>query len=212
MFTHNYKNFQVGTALCAIAMLSPLTVQAGVIVKEKTNFYDVSGATGKQIFRKFGVNKVSKGNSLHFGGRHAIASTDFVVEVKNIKKAIVANNCRITNANVLINVTYSLPRWTDAQKASPNMRNEWSKFMDYVIWHERHHVKLAKDFAKKYLALIKETRYPALANCSSMPKEAKNKLKKLVKFHKRTQQAFDRAENLSGGKSRETQNALRRAY
>lgn len=196
----------------AIAFSSIVTLQAyaGVVVKEKTKYYNVTGVTGKQIFRKFGVKRTSK-QQLNFGGRHAIANTDFVVEIKNINKAIVGNNCRIRNADVVVDVTYVLPKWTEGAKASANMRKEWKKFMDYVVWHERHHVRLAKDFASEYLKLIKSVKYPALAGCSDLPKEARSKLKKLVVFHKKTQQNFDRAENRLGGKSREMQLALKRA-
>lgn len=207
-------NNKLSSVLFALIIASSAVVtqraNAGVVVKEKTNYYNVSGVTGKEIFRKFGVKRTSK-QQLNFGGRHAIANTDFIVEIKNINKSIVGNNCRIKNADIVIDVTYILPKWTDGSKASANMRKEWKKFMDYVVWHERHHVRLAKDFASEYLRLIKSVKYPALADCSDLPKEAELKLKKLVAFHKKTQQNFDRAENRSGGKSREFQIALKRA-
>lgn len=200
-----------GIHIIILALAFSYPAQARVVVKEQTIFYNVQGTTGRAISRGFGIRKASSRSSLNFGGSHAIARTDFVVEVKNIKKIARNNHCRVTNADIVVSVKYTLPNWIDKAKASPNMRREWAKFMDYVIWHEKHHVTLAREFAGQYLQLVKQTKYPLLANCSSLPEKEKARLKKLVKLHQQKQKLFDRRENQISGKSRLIQAAFKRA-
>ncbi len=213
LFSKNKKSFVKLLCIPAILLSPVLTTpsNAGVVLKERSTFYNVKGLTGRQIFRGFGVKKSSSKKTLNFGGRHAIASTDFVVDVKNIRKTRRRNSCVIADADIVISVNYTFPRWVDEAKASPNMRNEWAKFMQYVVWHEKHHVNLAQEFAGQYLHLIKQTKYPLLEGCASLPDKARARLKKLVKLHENKQKLFDRKENQVAGKSRQMQVALKRA-
>lgn len=192
-------------------LTSTTTALAGVIIKERSNFYKVYGVTGRQISRSFGIKKPSSKNSLNLGVGHAIARTDFRIEVKNIKKIERNNSCIITDADILVFADYTFPEWIDSAKASSSMQNEWDKFMQYVVWHEKYHVELARRFSEQYLKLIKEIKYPLLADCSIVPKEAKTRIKKLFKLHQSKQRAFDRKENQLQGKSRKIQAAFKRA-
>lgn len=185
--------------------------EAGVVLKKVENYYPVTGKNGAQIFKSFAATKRKLRNKHLFGGNYSIASTDFKIEIGEVNKINKGGYCRITDAEIILNVEYTYPNWVDENSANSSVKYEWSKFMNYVTWHENQHVELAKEFVGEYIALLRRTKFPLLTNCTSLPKEVRNHKNKLHKAHLRKQKLFDRKEGGFSGLGRKHLLALKRS-
>lgn len=198
----------------AVLLVMPMTAaNAGVIVKEKSAFYNVTGKTGEQIFESIRKNGPRTGNSslTGGGGSHAIATAEFDIQFQNIKKAIVQNRCRVTNVDLVLNVKYTYPRWKTPKGVSNNMRRVWKKFSDTVQWHEQQHTRIAKEYAKDYEKIIRSTRFKASTNCDEFTVTSMFKVQRAAIKSTRKQKQFDRKDLRRGGRGFKAQRDLFRA-
>lgn len=197
----------------AIIGASFASANAGVIVNEKKTYYNVTGKTGEQIFKSIRDNGPSTGNSSLTGGSggHAIATAEFDIQFKNVKKAIVKNRCRVTNVDLVLNVKYTYPRWKAPKGASQNMRRVWKKFSETVEWHEQQHTRIAKDYAKDYEKIIRSTRFKASTNCDEFSVASMFRVQRAAIKTTRKQKQFDRKDLRRGGRGFKAQRDLFRA-
>lgn len=204
---------KIFTLSLSASLLSGLfsLAQAGVIIREKISYYPVVGSNGREIIKSFKANKHKVNHKHLFGGKYTIAAADFRIEVENVKKINRNNYCRIIDADIIVNVSYTYPKWKNVNSASKMMRAEWAKFLEYAVWHEKQHVKLAENFAKDYLQLLRVTKFPILANCTGLPEKVNKKRMRLYKKHLKQQKLFDLKEARSVGLGKKRLASLMRA-
>jgi len=198
--------------LIAVSSLITTSADARVIVKEKEVYYNVSGSTGQQIFESIRKNGPRTGRASLTGGTgHAIATAEFDLEFSNVKKAIVNNRCRVIDVDLVLSVKYTYPRWKTPKAASKNMRRVWKKFSSTVQWHEQQHTRIAKDYAKDYEKIIRNTRFKASTNCDEFSVASMFKVQRAAVKSTRRQKQFDRKDLRRGGRGFKAQRELFKA-
>lgn len=208
-FTPSYKLFFLAL-VSSLVLTFGFNAKAAVIIKAKHAYYPVTGKNGAEIFKSFAATKRKLRNKHLFSAKYAIADTDFKIEIGDVKKTERGGYCRITDADIILNVVYTYPNWVDEEKSNTAVRTEWAEFMKYVVWHEEQHVKYAKEFAANYIELLRKTKFPLLANCTSLPKEVRKKRNAMHKAHLRRQNLFDRKEGGFSGLGKKHLSSLRR--
>ena len=177
-----------------------------VIIREKTKYYTITGKTGAQIARSIDRKGPKLGRH-----RHAIATTDSLLRVLDIKTAIKRDRCRVTSATIRLDLTYTYPRWKNRRTTSPALRKAWDRFMERVVVHEKHHGKIAQKHARAMEKELRKVRGSVSKKCRDFNRDARKRFARLSKRIDREHARFDRREGRPTARVRRLQRALYRA-
>lgn len=189
------------TILLAFSLVN--TASARVIIKERTKYYTVTGKTGQQVFKSI----VRRGPKLRLIG-HAIATTTTKIRLRNIKPVVNKRECKIANVDVLVDITYRLPRWKGSRRASAKLRNNWNQFNAQVVKHEQTHGRISREYAREIEKKIKATRGRASRKCKNFGKRQLRSIKRLQRSIQKRHARFDRREGRASARIRRLQKAL----
>jgi len=192
------------TLVTALSYFSP--AQARLIIKERTKYYSLKGTTGRQLYRS-----ISRRGPKGKGGRHAIAQTRTKFNIKRVKTAVKGKRCIITSADVIVDITYIIPRWKPSRNSSPRIRKIWKDFQARAIRHENRHGTINKDFAREVERQLLRTSARVSRGCKNFGKRTIRKIGRLSKRAARRHRAFDRREAWAISRSARLQRALYRA-
>ena len=196
--------------LTAITLILAFTLvnsaSARVIIKERTKFYTVSGKTGPQLFKSI----LRRGPKVRSVG-HAIASTRTDLRIRNVKTNVNRRECKVSSVDVIVNITYTLPRWRDNKRASAKVRNNWKKFNARVLKHEQTHGRISREYAREIEKKIKNTRARASRKCKDFGKRQLKSLARLRRAIDRRHARFDRREGRASARIRLLQRDLIRS-
>lgn len=173
-----------------------ISSEAKVIVREKVQFYTVTGDTGAEIYRSMLKNGPDHGGGL----KEVLASTSFKFNFENDVFKIRRNRCVLTNLDIIIDVTYTYPKWTGSRKASNETKRAWENFSKVAVWHEKQHVKITKKFAKEYERAVKKSRRRAANECATESTGEKVRTSFAIRKHENRHRRFDRRDLRKGGK------------
>lgn len=169
---------------------------ARVIIKENVKFYTVTGNTGADIYRSMVRNGPDHGG----GTKDVLASTAFSFDFKNDQFEFIQNRCILKNVDIIINVTYTYPRWSGSSKASAETRKAWKEFEQTAIWHEEEHVKITKKFASDYEKVLKRSKRHARNQCATQTTGEKLRTTFAIRKHERLHRRFDKRDLKRGGR------------
>lgn len=168
---------------------------ARVIIKEKTKYYRVTGSNGVEIYKS-----MLKNGPDHSGNtRDVLASTSFKFDFKNDVFTVYQNHCKLTNLDIIVNVTFTYPKWTGSKKASNATKRAWKKFRKIAVWHEQQHVKITKKFARDYENALMKSRRRASSECEKETLGERFRTSAAIKKHERLHRRFDRRDLRKGG-------------
>ena len=177
---------------------------ARVVVKERTRYYTVSGKTGAQL-----LASIRRRGSRGAGARHAIATTRIAMSVQT-RQVVRGSRCVYAGTTVVLNLTYSYPRWANQRGASPRVRQAWKRFLGRVQAHERRHGAIAKRYAARVDQELRRTRRSVRNGCRDTGNRQSRRFARLAAQHERQHIAFDRREARAGARVRRLQRALGR--
>ncbi|MEL6752303.1 MAG: DUF922 domain-containing protein [Pseudomonadota bacterium] len=189
-----------------IVLLFTSPVWAKVNVTERTKTYTISGKNGQELSRSIVKKGLKAVNT-----RHAIATTQTRLRIRNVKTAIRRNRCVVTDVDVDLSLTYTYPRWVDRNKASPRIRKAWDKFYAQVVRHEEQHGRIAKDFARDVSKLVKRASGRVSRDCKDFGLTQRRKLERAASRSARRHARFDRREGRAFSRVRRLQRSLLRA-
>ncbi len=189
------------TVVLAFTMVN--VASARVIINERTKYYSVSGKNGPQIFKSI----LRRGPKVRSVG-HAIASTRTQLKLRNIKTVVNKRECKVTNVDVIVNITYTLPRWKGSRGASTKVRNNWKKFNARVVKHEQTHGRISREYAREIEKKIKSTRARASRKCRDFGKRQIRSISRLQRTIRKRHARFDRREGRRGARIRMLQRSL----
>ena len=192
--------------MLSIAMLIALAAPAAakVSVSERTRYYDVNGRTGAAL-----MASIRKRGTRGAGARHAIATTAVEISVE-ARPVVKGGRCRFADTRVRLKLTYRLPRWRDAGRASPRLRSAWQRFERQIRRHEAKHGAIAKSYARDLERAYKRVSLPARGGCRGAERQLR-RIERLSRAYERRQQAFDRRESRASSRVRRLERALGRA-
>lgn len=199
------KRFGLILAL-AVFLLPVAAAEARVVVKERTKYYNVSGKTGAQLFKSISRRGPKVGSS-----RHAIASMRSDLRVRNVKPGIRGSRCVIKSADIVLNITYTYPRWNGRKSARPAVRKAWDRFMAKAIQHEKKHGQIARRHARDVDRTLRGLRGRVSRQCADFGRGAERKLQRLAQSAVRRHQRFDRREGSAFSRATRLQRALFKA-
>lgn len=202
----NYIWALVASAVLVTATADHTPADARVIIKERTKYYSLRGNNGRQLYKSIG-KRGPKGKN----GRHAIAQTRTKFAVKRIKTGIKGGRCVVKSADVIVDITYLIPRWNAGRKASPKIRAVWKKFQARAIRHENKHGDINKKFAKEVERELLGTRARVSSGCKNFGDRAMKRIGRLSKRAARRHRSFDRREAWAISRSARLQRALYRS-
>ncbi len=197
------NRFFVWFLACVSMLIFMAPASAKLKITERTKFYNVSGKSGTQLFRSIS----RRGPKTRRDG-HAIATTQTDLQVRNLRAGVKGRNCVITNVDVVVNLTYTLPRWRGNRRASAKLRKNWEKFAARVKKHEDTHGRISKEYARQLHTRLKRLKGRVSRDCRDFGKRQLRRLKRDErKFHRR-HVAFDRREGRARSRVRLLQRAV----
>ena len=196
--------FAIATS-AAVLLAGLTTVQARVIVKERTTYYTVSGKTGKALFASIG----KRGPKLN--ARHAIATTTSQLKIRNFKPKLTRTRCEVGSVDVLVNITYRYPRWKGERRARPAVRKAWKRFMNKVSQHEKIHGQIAKDQAREVEKALRNSSGRVSRGCSDFSRKIGRKFSRIIRQADRRHRRLDRRDGRVWSRNARLQRALYRA-
>lgn len=188
-------------SVVSILMVLPTSSEARILLKEKTQYYSVSGSTGQEIFKSM----LEKGPKISGRSGHFLATTEIEYEFPNFTMELVDGKCVPKNADVVVKASYTLPKWRGSGKATSSTRRAWKKFAREVIWHEKEHVSIAVKHAEEMEKVLRTTIGYASLNCSDFSWKLGIKARRVGSKHNRMQKRFDRKDLRRGGRGYKAQ-------
>lgn len=169
--------------------LAPISqLHAKVILNEKVKYYTVTGSTGAELYRSMVKNGPDHGGAK----RNVLASTSFKFNFENDVFTIRRNRCILSNLDIVVDVTYTYPRWIGSKNASAETRRAWRNFEKIAVLHEKEHVKITKKFAKDYEKALKKSRRKASDDCAKQSVGELFRTSYQIRKHERLHKRFDR--------------------
>ncbi|TBR10885.1 MAG: DUF922 domain-containing protein [Lysobacter sp.] len=115
-------------------------------VRDETVFYDVSGITTHDIAQQ--INLHGPGGiyrSLVAGNTKA--SIEWSLEMQQAR-----GSCSLAGVDITLDVRTTLPRWTDAGRATRQVRRKWERFLERLQDHEARHRAIGIETASRVQA------------------------------------------------------------
>lgn len=155
--------------LSAIGMflLSAGPAAAGqVSVYERTSYYDISGRSARELLDEM----YEKGPLGPYSYSEALAQTQsyFSWDVDFEKRD---GMCAAADINMSVDLTYTMPRWTDEAKGSRKLRKTWEKFLESLWIHERGHGEIDRRGANAILEHL--AALPPQPTCEALQEQMK---------------------------------------
>ncbi len=169
--------------------------EAKVIIKEQTKHYRVSGKTGKQIYAQMR----RKGPRIGRSKQHYIATATIKFRIDNIDGYEWGRQCVIRNLDVIVDVTYRIPKWKKPKGASTELVRAWDAFLAHVWRHEKKHAAIAKDSAYELWRAVKGVKGRLKNKCKNMADLAAKRAKRVYRRHDQKQDRFDASTFGDGG-------------
>lgn len=137
----------IGALVTGALALLPEPAAAEPKVTEKANFYDLAGTTAEAV-----RTDVRTKGPLGQGNRRFVGLTYTYVRYRFLYDGD-EEVCRVTNVTTEVDVTFTMPKWVDRDKAPPELQAKWDRFIAALWVHERGHrdigVGVAQDIEKQ---------------------------------------------------------------
>lgn len=168
----------------ALAFVGLLAVTSCTTSTVTTGYFQVNGATEKQLDRSFALNAPMNG--------HAFAATELRIVPVNFDPTQDARGCYFRSAKFKVIAHISYPQWRNRNGASADLKRGFDAFSRYARLHEQVHVKIGETAA---LAMEKAVEsIPPQADCDRLLAKFKTTVKAIYAKHDKAQRAFDAAE------------------
>jgi predicted secreted Zn-dependent protease len=171
-------------------LLSAGSAPAKIIVKESTKYYPINGKNGVELGRS-----MIKGAAGLTNKRDAIAATAAEYHIGETDIAVRNGRCVVLDVDLVLDLTYHLPRWKNEKSAKPRLRAIWRDFNTELVRHEKTHGEIAKQGAKELEGALKKLSGTVAFNCKDFGAFAKARLGLLANRLQMRHDIFDRREN-----------------
>ncbi|MEM6464429.1 MAG: DUF922 domain-containing protein [Pseudomonadota bacterium] len=148
-----------------------------------TVYYNVPGTTVDQINEQITLRGPQNG--------HAIGTTETRMTPR-VKTRRDDGSCQIENADVKLDLTVTLPQWSELSRADGRTRSAFESLSGHVEWHEQQHVEISQDYAARIEKALAEL--PAEETCRELMAKARVMFKAMFEEHNAAQRAFDASE------------------
>lgn len=174
-------------ALLTAALLAvggPIGTVANPVVTETFDYYDVDGASSKEIREHLNRSGPTNGYEHH----HFDAVTHWSVRWQFTSKRTGAG-CEVASVSTAVDVTYSFPRLSSGSSAPADVRHAFARYLERLLVHEKGHAKNGIDIARRIEAGIRGL--PAAPTCETLNEIANSLGHSLIKEANRLDIEYD---------------------
>jgi len=151
---------------------------------ERAHYYEVRGSTLEEL-RK---DVYSRGPYDKAKGQRFAGWTEWRIKWW-FSRHNVPQGCAVGKAVTETEVSYTLPRWVDADRASPEVQSTWKRFVEALTLHEEGHDQLARELAERLELAIQDL--PPEPTCEELDIRV-NELANRMILEDREQEEYDR--------------------
>lgn len=151
--------------------------------RERIEQYDVRGATAEELTRQ-----MTRLGPQQPSGRRAWALTAWQIESK-YTLVPGKSDCRLAEPRVILDVTTTVPRWTDSGTGPGKLRVAWRKMFASIVEHEQVHKAHAVGAAERTAELL--AGLAPHTDCARMERQARLVLKREMANAGKLSRAFD---------------------
>jgi predicted secreted Zn-dependent protease len=176
-----------------LLMLLPLasSAHAGARITEKTEYYDISGKTGVELFLD-----MNRRGPRHGFLTKAIAQTRY--ETKPEGKLVHDKGvCRVKGGGVTMKITYIYPK--PRGTLDKDLARRWKLFQADNVRHEKTHGRIARELATEVDGFVRGYAVKDGPSCWKALSRFQREIKELYARNKKKQAAFDLKEHRKGG-------------
>ncbi len=146
-------------------------------------FYSISGVTSHDL--KAQMKIAGPGAKSKIKGD---ARTKWVVNWRFGLKQV-SGGCRIHNVTTSVKVTFIMPRWKNAAKGSPELRERWQNYMKALQNHEDGHSDLGIKAAQEIESVL--SGLSPMRSCSEMERTANSTASDILNSYKKKEEYYD---------------------
>jgi predicted secreted Zn-dependent protease len=161
------------------------TGASGVTLTTENQYYEIIGNDAKELRKqldKFGPHDPENGKVY-----------DAIVEwhIKwNLYYQQGGSDCKIDRAEVLLSLTYRLPKWNPTAQAKPAVIEKWNNYLKKLMVHEDGHADLVKAGVQNIYQTIMDL--PPVATCDALATAADVAAQQGVEAIKQDDKAYDK--------------------
>jgi len=152
-------------------------------VSIKHTFYPVSGGSSQELRAQ--MDKAGPGARSKIKGD---ARTKWAVNCRFGLKQV-AGGCRLHNVTTSATVTFIMPRWKNAAKGSPELRERWQSYTKALQNHEDGHRDFAVKAAQEIETVLSGLR--PMRSCSEMDRTANSTASDILNSCKKKEEYYD---------------------
>jgi predicted secreted Zn-dependent protease len=150
-------------------------------VRERVAHYDVEGATVDEILGSLHRGALSTPDGRFQGLTHWNVRWRY-------RFAPRAGGCAIVDSDVTLEVTITVPRWTNTGRATPEVEEWWDRYITSLQHHEAGHRDIAVLAANEVLSTLQGLR---TATCAGIRDEANARGRWVLERHRRMSRDYD---------------------
>ena len=178
--------FAITRALPIVAaLLAAMPARAEPTVTESVDYYDVAGATAREVRASLNRDGPIAGND---NKRYDAVCRWNVFWKFQFRRG--ETSCAVTSATTEAKITIIFPRLKTDETTSPSLVKAFASFTEKLMLHEKGHAKNAIEAARKIEAGIKAL--PPEANCDALRTKANNLGHALIKEANQADIEYDR--------------------
>lgn len=181
----------MGLAALAAMLATVGPVGAKPIVKEKIEYYSISGKTGMDL-----LVDMNRRGPRHGFLRKAIAQTKYTSTPRG---DIVHRNgtCRVVGGGITTDITYIYPK--PASRLSRDLTRRWRIFQADNVRHEKAHGRIARQMAAELDRKIGGFSMKDTGSCRRAVARLKREVAAIYTKYEKAQADFDQREHRDGG-------------
>lgn len=157
--------------------------QAKPAVSIGHSYYSISGVTSHDLRAQ--MDRAGPGAKSKIKGD---ARTQWAVNWRFSLKPV-PGGCRIHNVSTAVKVTFIMPRWKNAAKGSPELRNRWHNYLKALQKHEDGHSDLGIKAAQEIESVL--AGLSPQRNCSEMERTANATAKEILNSYNKKEEYYD---------------------
>jgi predicted secreted Zn-dependent protease len=166
---------------CSVfALIASALVTSAQTVRWTTNFYSVTGANFREIRQSI---TQSRPWAADFDG-----DTRWKIEWR-FNTVETANGCVCTGFGTTTTITTTMPRWTPPTNASPELKQQWTRYYTNLAQHEIGHARLGLAAANEVGKKIAEV--TAQPDCTQLKNIVNERAEKVVEDYRAREREYD---------------------
>lgn len=137
-----------GRAALALANVTP-ELPPGVFITDDTTRYPVIGATSAELAQQLGIGRESASDSDYIG----LTGTQVRWQFRPLRSD---SGCRLVQVAVFVRIETTLPHWLPPGSTADTLAQQWARFLDATLVHERGHRNIALHTAVAILRTLQD--------------------------------------------------------